>query len=238
MRRRRRGSFYKSRVCSLPQSTTTTSKKKSVWCSLSQSVCIVFVLCICPTVPHPTSVSFTKTSLPCSRGSFPLSLLERGDGRRSRRGEESGAGRRMSHQCLRCGLSEAFCRPQPASAFTPRTSGRCSTVRKSGSGGGVLCGGERRRLALPVPCVQLSAYGPPSFAPPLEEDGDGEHREDKKEKTKQRKRWFATMVIVWLDCFGQSWATDWGCSCLGGLRWAGRQQLRSPDLLSSPASPE
>lgn len=184
-------------------------------------------------------VSFSKTSLLCSLGSFPLSLLERGDGRRSRRGEESGVGRRMSHQqCVRCGLSEASCCPQSASAFTPRTSGRCSTVRKSGSGGGVLCGGERRRLALPIYCVQLSAYGPPSFAPPLEEDGDGEHREDKKEKTKQRKRWFDTMVIVWLDCFGQSWATDWGCSCLGGLRWAGRQQLRSPDLLSSPASPE
>lgn len=44
-------------------------------------------------------------------------------------------------------------------------------------------------------------------------------------------------MIVWVDCFGQSSGTDWGCSCPVVHHWAGCLWHHSPDLQSSPASP-
>lgn len=62
-------------------------------------------------------------------------------------------------------------------------------------------------------------------------------RPTRKERERITKRWAVTKAIVWLDCFGPSWGTDWGCSFLGGHRWPCCLQPRFPDPLSSPASP-
>lgn len=73
---------------------------------------------------------------------------------------------------------------------------------------------------------------PSSFASPHQaaDGGDREHHEN-------FKRWTVTTVIVWVDCFGPSWGTGWGCSCLGVHHWAGCLLHHSPDLQSSPTSP-
>lgn len=137
--------------------------------------------------------------------------------------------RRTSHQqCLQCGLSEASKLPWPVLALPPHTRGVSSRVRESRSGGEVLCGSRGGGWPGP-PCSgsSLSSFAPPHQAA---DGGEGEHHEN-------LKRWTVTTVIVWVDCFGQSSGTDWGCSCLGVHHWAGCLRLHSPDLLSSPASP-
>lgn len=137
--------------------------------------------------------------------------------------------RRTSHQqCLQCGLSEASKLPWPALALPPHTWGVSSRVTESRSGGEVLCGSRGGGW----PGLPCSGSSPSSFAPPRQaaDRGEGEHHEN-------LKRWTVATVIVWVDCFGQSSGTDWGCSCRGVHHWAGCPRFHFPDLLSSPASP-
>lgn len=130
-------------------------QKKSVWC-LSSLYALSLFIYLSHGAP-PTLVLISTASRFVS-----MSLLEKGGEGRSSGGEESGGRRRMSHQqCLRCGLSEASCCPRPTPALPPLTSGRCSRVRESRSGGGDLCHSRGGGWLCRSPAFSSQGQGPP-----------------------------------------------------------------------------
>lgn len=157
------GSFDKSQACSLPQST---SKKVSGVCqvSLYASSLILYLSHGAP----PTLGSIRNTS-PLHPDLFPLVFwrkVERGGAAVEGRVEGEGGGVISSVYGV---VSQRHPVAPTAPALPPLTSGWCSRVRESRSGGGELCCRRGLRLALPVSCVQQSGSRPPapSFAPPL-----------------------------------------------------------------------
>lgn len=218
-----------------------TCPKLAVCLRVQQKKCLVFVksVCmhcpcsyICLTVPHPLSVPF-KTVSAASRFVFRKSFGERWRRKEQQRSREWREKEDESSAVFTVWSLGGILLPFPASALPPLTSGRCSQVREGRSGGGGLCCGRGGRLCR-SPVFSSQGQDPPPS--PLLLRTSREETESVV-RMKNKKRWAATTAIVWLDCFGQSWGTDWDCSCLGGHHWAGRLSPRFPDLLSSPASP-
>lgn len=208
-------------------------QQKSVWCLSSQSVFIVLVHNFVPLCP--THAQFHSKLASAAFRSAPISLFEKGGEVRSSSAEESGRRRRESHQqCLRCGISEASCYP---GLLRPRPPSRLDGIparEEADEEMGICVEGEEEVGSASLLCsaVRVKAH----LLCPSSSERRG-RRQRATWRKKNFKKWAATTAIVWLDCFGQSWGTDWDCSCLGGHRWAGRPQPRFPDLLSSPASP-
>lgn len=118
-------------------------QQKSVWCLSSQSVCIVLVHIFVPLCP--TRSRFHSKLVSTASRSVSISLF--GEWRRGEEQQWRGLwrgvwGEKESSAVFTVWSLRGILLPRPAPALPPLTSGQCSGVRESRSGGGGLC---RRR---------------------------------------------------------------------------------------------